>query len=203
MGIPAFILTPTGRCPAVGVRCRPGENGVGGTHSLARPGIPRRLCSRSLAAPPVFAEMQISTPSPLAGPDWQVVRYHSLEVPQASLPACLQATAWALAPPDEAVMAVSHRTLPYHGVQFHPESVATGWGPALLRNFLVLAHEFHGLPALPPPPGAAAPRWASLMGNASLVCVQRVGATTPRLPLTSGVGEVQGVTACACSPIHD
>lgn len=82
-----------------------------------------------------------------------MVRYHSLEVPQASLPACLRATAWALAPPDEAVMAISHATLPYHGVQFHPESVATRWGPALLRNFLTLAHEFHGAPAHTLPEG--------------------------------------------------
>ncbi|KAL6771710.1 ADC1 [Auxenochlorella protothecoides x Auxenochlorella symbiontica] len=88
-----------------------------------------------------------------SGPKWQVVRYHSLEVPQASLPACLHATAWALAPPDEAVMAISHATLPYHGVQFHPESVATRWGPALLRNFLTLAHEFHGAPAHTLPEG--------------------------------------------------
>ena len=60
-------------------------------------------------------------------------RYHSLEVEERTLPAELEATAWA---EDDTLMAMRHRTLPYFGVQFHPESILTLEGPALLRNFL-------------------------------------------------------------------
>jgi len=58
-------------------------------------------------------------------------RYHSLIV-DPDLPACLELSAWL----DDTVMAVRHRELPAEGVQFHPESVLTEDGRALLRNFL-------------------------------------------------------------------
>ena len=50
------------------------------------------------------------------------------------------------------LMALAHRSLPHYGVQFHPESVATGYGIALLRNFAALTCQHHGLsvPAMPP-----------------------------------------------------
>ncbi len=70
-------------------------------------------------------------PSPL-----EVVRYHSLTIDPASLPACLEVTASA---PDGTIMAVRHRELPLWGVQFHPESILTQGGKELLRNFLTLA----------------------------------------------------------------
>lgn len=73
-----------------------------------------------------------------------MVRYHSLEV--VDLPECLEPLAWARAPPDEALMALKHRELPYWGVQFHPESICTSWGPALLYNFIAMACEHRGLP---------------------------------------------------------
>jgi anthranilate synthase component 2 len=60
-------------------------------------------------------------------------RYHSLEVRPASLPAELVANAWA---EDGTIMGLAHRTLPYWGVQFHPESVLTLAGPQLVTNFL-------------------------------------------------------------------
>jgi para-aminobenzoate synthetase len=70
-----------------------------------------------------------------------VVRYHSLVVDTATLPACLTQTAWT-APGSEGgagvLMALSHTAWPHHGVQFHPESVATAFGDALLRNFRAL-----------------------------------------------------------------
>lgn len=63
-------------------------------------------------------------------------RYHSLIVERPSLPAELEVTA---ALGDGTIMGLQHRTLPIHGVQFHPESIASEHGHALLRNFLDLA----------------------------------------------------------------
>ena len=63
-------------------------------------------------------------------------RYHSLIVPEESLPAGMIVNARA---PDGTVMGFRHETLPIHGVQFHPESIATEHGHALLANFLRLA----------------------------------------------------------------
>ncbi|HKO16878.1 MAG TPA: aminodeoxychorismate/anthranilate synthase component II [Gemmatimonadaceae bacterium] len=71
-------------------------------------------------------------PSPL-----EVMRYHSLVVEPASLPASLKIIARATDDPEE-IHAVRHRTHPVYGVQFHPESVLTQHGMDLLRNFLEL-----------------------------------------------------------------
>lgn len=60
-------------------------------------------------------------------------RYHSLAVERASLPDCLEVTAWT---EDGEIMGLAHRTLAVEGVQFHPESILTEHGHALLRNFL-------------------------------------------------------------------
>lgn len=70
-------------------------------------------------------------PSPFAA-----TRYHSLIVRQDTLPDTLAVTAHS---PDGCIMGLQHRTLPIHGVQFHPESIASECGAALLRNFLDLA----------------------------------------------------------------
>jgi anthranilate synthase component II len=73
----------------------------------------------------------------LANP-FNATRYHSLVIEQASLPACLQVTAWTENEDGsmEEIMGVKHRTLPIEGVQFHPESILTEHGHQLLRNFL-------------------------------------------------------------------
>jgi anthranilate synthase component 2 len=63
-------------------------------------------------------------------------RYHSLSVPRDGLPDDLKVTAWA---DDGEIMGLSHRNRPVHGVQFHPESIATECGHQLLENFLRLA----------------------------------------------------------------
>lgn len=69
-------------------------------------------------------------PNPFAA-----TRYHSLVIERASLPDCLQVTAWT----DEGeVMGVRHKELCIHGVQFHPESILTESGRGILRNFLKL-----------------------------------------------------------------
>ncbi|GHF59657.1 anthranilate synthase component II [Seohaeicola zhoushanensis] len=67
-------------------------------------------------------------PSPFAA-----TRYHSLVVERASLPDCLEVTADL---EDGTIMGLQHRELPIHGVQFHPESIASEHGHALLDNFL-------------------------------------------------------------------
>ena len=63
-------------------------------------------------------------------------RYHSLAVRRESLPECLQVTAWT---EDGEIMGLAHRERPIHGVQFHPDSIATEHGHELLDNFLKLA----------------------------------------------------------------
>lgn len=63
-------------------------------------------------------------------------RYHSLAVRRETLPDVLEVTAWT---EDGEIMGLSHRTRPIHGVQFHPESIATQHGHAMIANFLDLA----------------------------------------------------------------
>jgi anthranilate synthase component II len=63
-------------------------------------------------------------------------RYHSLVIERASLPSVLEITAET---DDGVIMGVMHKTQPIHGVQFHPESIASAHGHALLQNFLRLA----------------------------------------------------------------
>jgi anthranilate synthase/aminodeoxychorismate synthase-like glutamine amidotransferase len=68
------------------------------------------------------------------------MRYHSLVVDPASLPAELSVTAWTADRPRGAeIMGLAHRTRPVFGVQFHPESVGTDVGAQLVRNFLTYA----------------------------------------------------------------
>jgi anthranilate synthase component 2 len=63
-------------------------------------------------------------------------RYHSLTVLRDTLPDCLEITAWT---DDGEIMGLQHKTRPVHGVQFHPESIATECGHELLANFLTIA----------------------------------------------------------------
>jgi anthranilate synthase component 2 len=62
-----------------------------------------------------------------------VNRYHSLAIERSSCPAELELTAWT---DDGEIMGVRHRSLPIQGVQFHPESILTEHGHAMLKNFL-------------------------------------------------------------------
>ncbi len=79
---------------------------------------------------------------------FEATRYHSLVVDETSLPVCLEVTAWTeLADPpghpaerpERLIMGLAHRELPIHGVQFHPESILTTEGKALMANFLEMA----------------------------------------------------------------
>lgn len=67
---------------------------------------------------------------------FDATRYHSLIVERASLPACLRVTAWTA---EGEIMGLRHESMEIHGVQFHPESLATGEGRKILANFLALS----------------------------------------------------------------
>ena len=75
--------------------------------------------------------------------EFNVTRYHSLVVREDTLPADYQVDCIA---DDGTVMALSHRTLPMYGVQFHPEAVLTEYGHEMLENFCRMAEE-KGVPA--------------------------------------------------------
>jgi anthranilate synthase component 2 len=65
-----------------------------------------------------------------------VTRYHSLTIEPETLPDCLEITAQS---DDGVIMGVQHKDYPIHGVQFHPESIASQYGHKMLENFLELA----------------------------------------------------------------
>jgi anthranilate/para-aminobenzoate synthase component II len=79
-----------------------------------------------------------------------VMRYHSLIMDPGDLPESLRVTARTS---DGEIMGLAHRTLPIYGVQFHPESIATGDGKAMLASFLAVVQEHPR--ALAPVVGAA------------------------------------------------
>lgn len=70
---------------------------------------------------------------------FEATRYHSLVVERESVPDCLEISARTTS--DGEIMGLRHKTLPVEGVQFHPESILTGSGKALLENFLRRCHE--------------------------------------------------------------
>jgi anthranilate synthase component 2 len=69
---------------------------------------------------------------------FEATRYHSLVVEEASLPPCLEVTAWTQKEDGtrDEIMGVRHRDYPIQGLQFHPESILTSHGHDLLRNFI-------------------------------------------------------------------
>lgn len=76
----------------------------------------------------------VDLPSP-----FNATRYHSLVIDKHTLPDCLEVTAWTNNQDGsiEEIMGVRHKTLPIHGVQFHPESILSEYGHQLLNNFLL------------------------------------------------------------------
>jgi anthranilate synthase component 2 len=75
--------------------------------------------------------------------DFNATRYHSLTIAPESMPASLDVTATS---EDGVIQGVTHKTHPVHGVQFHPESIASEHGHQLLKNFLDLAKTFARAP---------------------------------------------------------
>jgi anthranilate synthase component 2 len=76
--------------------------------------------------------------------DFNATRYHSLTIAPESMPAALEVTATS---EDGVIQGVMHKSHPVHGVQFHPESIATENGHALLKNFLDIVRDFAREPA--------------------------------------------------------
>jgi anthranilate synthase component 2 len=76
--------------------------------------------------------------------DFNATRYHSLTIAPESMPAVLEVTATS---DDGVIQGVMHRSHPVHGVQFHPESIASEYGHQLLKNFLDIAGNFAKEPA--------------------------------------------------------
>jgi anthranilate synthase component 2 len=76
--------------------------------------------------------------------DFNATRYHSLTIAPESMPQSLDVTARS---DDGVIQGVMHKSHPVHGVQFHPESIATENGHALLKNFLDIVRDFHRVPA--------------------------------------------------------
>jgi anthranilate synthase/aminodeoxychorismate synthase-like glutamine amidotransferase len=111
------------------------------------------VCLGHQAIGQAFGGRVIRAPEPVHGKVWDVshhgedlfaglpsplraTRYHSLVVERATLPPDLAITAETS---EGLIMGLAHRALPIHGVQFHPESIASEHGHALLRNFLARA----------------------------------------------------------------
>ena len=69
---------------------------------------------------------------------FQATRYHSLAIDTKTLPECFAIDAWA----EEVIMAISHRQYPLYGLQFHPESILSEHGFALLTHFLQTRYEY-------------------------------------------------------------
>lgn len=73
--------------------------------------------------------------------EFEATRYHSLIVERETLPEVLEITAWC--EDDDTIMGLQHKVHPVHGVQFHPESIASEHGHRILRNFLDIAGDFN------------------------------------------------------------
>ena len=101
----------------------------GGTVKRARQVMHGKVSPIHHAGRGVFAGL----PSP-----FNATRYHSLIVDSADLPDCFEVTAWTQAPDGsrDEIMGLRHKTLPIEGVQFHPESILTEHGHAMLKNFM-------------------------------------------------------------------
>jgi anthranilate synthase component 2 len=149
----ALALQPQGIIisPGPGV---PGQSGITVPIVAAARGIPLLgVCLGHQAIGEAFGGRVVRAPAPMHGKvspiehdvtgvfaglpnPFTATRYHSLIVERDSLPACLRITAWTA---DGLIMGMAHRSLPIHGVQFHPESIASEAGKPLLANFLAAA----------------------------------------------------------------
>jgi len=129
-----LIAKGAGRVPLLGV-CL-GHQAIGqafGGHVVR---APQPVHGKTADIHHVGAGLFAGLPTP-----FKATRYHSLIVERATLPDCLEATAWT---EDGLIMALAHRELNIHGVQFHPESIASEHGHLMLKNFLDMARQRAG-----------------------------------------------------------
>ena len=139
--------------------CTPNEAGVClELIEKAAPSIPiLGVCLGHQAIGQAFGGAVVRAPSPVHGKlsevrhqgagvfrgingPFKATRYHSLVVERNSMPEALTVTAET---DDKLVMGLAHKTLPVHGVQFHPESIASEHGHLILKNFLELAAQWN------------------------------------------------------------
>jgi anthranilate synthase/aminodeoxychorismate synthase-like glutamine amidotransferase len=123
-----LIAEAAGKIPLFGV-CL-GHQAIGQTFGAEVVRAPEPMHGKVSDISHGGADILAGLPSP-----FRATRYHSLIVARDSLPDTLVPTAWT---GDGIVMAMRHRTLPIYGVQFHPESIASEHGHAILANFLAL-----------------------------------------------------------------
>ncbi|HIJ63938.1 MAG TPA: aminodeoxychorismate/anthranilate synthase component II [Rhodospirillaceae bacterium] len=129
-----LIAKAAGRIPILGV-CL-GHQAIGQAFGGRVVRAPQPVHGKTSDIHHVGAGLFAGLPTP-----FRATRYHSLVVDRPSLPACLEATAWT---DDGLVMGLAHRSLNLHGVQFHPESIASEHGHLLLGNFLALTRPARG-----------------------------------------------------------
>jgi anthranilate synthase component II len=122
----ALIRELGGTIPLLGV-CL-GHQAIGAAYGGAVVRAPRVMHGKLSAIHHAGAGVFAGLPEP-----FQATRYHSLIVRRDDMPECLEITAWT---EDGLIMGLRHRELPVEGVQFHPESIMTEAGKALLKNFL-------------------------------------------------------------------
>lgn len=123
-----LIAAASRRCPVLGV-CL-GHQALGQAFGGRVTRAPRPVHGKTDRIHHDGTGVFAGLPNPLVA-----ARYHSLIVERSSLPPELQVNAWT---EDNLIMGLRHAELPLHGVQFHPESIATEAGHELLRNFLRL-----------------------------------------------------------------
>jgi len=128
-GICLDLIARAGRIPVLGV-CL-GHQAIGQAFGGKVVRAPTPMHGKLSAIRHDGSSVFAGLPSP-----FDATRYHSLIVARASLPKALRVTAET---PDSIVMGLAHTERPVHGVQFHPESIASQGGHDLLKNFLALA----------------------------------------------------------------
>jgi anthranilate synthase component II len=121
-----LIRGAAGRVPLLGV-CL-GHQSIGQAFGGRVVRAPRPMHGKTSAVTHAGTDIFAGLPSPFTAN-----RYHSLMVAREGLPECLAVTAES---EDGVIQGIAHRELPVYGVQFHPESIATEHGHAVLRNFL-------------------------------------------------------------------
>ena len=124
-----LVTAAAGRLPILGV-CL-GHQAIGQAFGGAVVRAPQVMHGKVSAIRHRSSDVFAGLPSP-----FEATRYHSLVVDRAGLPDCLEITAET---DDGLIMGLAHKELPVYGVQFHPESIASEHGHALLENFIRLS----------------------------------------------------------------